>query len=171
MALNFYILFIYLLIGLYTDVRYSKLPNWLTVSGVLVGVLYHVATDLIGGLIFTLLGLAVSIFVLILLYLFKALSAGDVKLFAGIGAIAGMEFSLYSILYSVLVAGLISVIILIVFKLKFLKKLMYPGYYRLLTILKKEPKHTRESFMDLKIKQFPFMYAVIPGVLITLYYF
>ncbi|MGN8645407.1 A24 family peptidase [Gracilibacillus sp. HCP3S3_G5_1] len=171
MYLNFYILFIYLLIAFYTDVRYSKIPNWLTISGVLVGVLYHVATGLVGGLIFTLLGLVVSTFVLILLYLFKALSAGDVKLFAGIGAITGMEFSLYSILYSVIMAGLISLIILIIFKLPPLKILVYHLYYRILTLFKKEPKHDRESFMELKIKQFPFMYAVIPGVLITLSYF
>ncbi|QGH34097.1 prepilin peptidase [Gracilibacillus salitolerans] len=171
MAIHFYILFVYLLIAFYMDVRYSKIPNWLTISGVVVGLLYHVATGLIGGLLFSLLGIVISLFVLILLYLFKALSAGDVKLFAGIGAISGMEFSLYGILYSVIVAGLIGLILIIIFKVNPLKILVYQIYNKVLIILKKEAKYTRERFLELKVKQFPFMYAVIPGILITLYYF
>ncbi|WP_181397439.1 prepilin peptidase [Gracilibacillus dipsosauri] len=171
MSLQFYLLILYILIAFIMDVRFNKIPNWLTVSGVIVGLAYHVITGLIGGLLFSLLGLVVSVLVLLLLYLFKALAAGDVKLFAGVGAIMGMEFSLYGILYSIIFAGLISLIIIIFFKFRVIKKFIFYIYRWVLTIFKKEPKLSMEAFLELKIKQYPFMYAVVPGIVLTMYYF
>ncbi len=171
MTFEYFLLIIYLVIAFYMDVRYSKLPNWLTISGVVVGLAYHTITGIIGGLLFSLLGLIVSTLVLLLMYFIKALGAGDVKLFAGIGAIMGMEFSLYGILYSIIFAGLISLIIIILFKLGSFKKVIFYLYSWFMKIVKREPKHSLESFLDIKIKQYPFMYAVIPGILLTLYYF
>src|SRR5699024_8977725 len=159
MPFYFYLLIIYVAVAFYTDIRYNKIPNWLTIGGVVAGIGYHVITGMIGGLLYSLLGITVSSFVLILLYLFKALAAGDVKFFAGVGAITGMEFSLYAILYSVIFAGIIGAIIMILFKFNALKKFLFHIYKRVCTVLKKKPAHTQDSFLELKIKQFPFMYA------------
>ncbi|WP_058305880.1 A24 family peptidase [Gracilibacillus massiliensis] len=171
MSLHFYLLIVYVVIAFYMDIRYNKIPNWLTITAVIVGIGYHLVTGMLGGVFFSLLGIVISVFVLILLYFFKALAAGDVKFFAGVGALTGMEFSLYSILYSVIFAGFISLIILLLFKFKVLKKFIFYTYRWILTKLKKEPKHSLDSFLELKIKHYPFMYAVVPGILVTFYYF
>lgn len=171
MSFYIYLLILYVVIAFYMDVRYHKIPNWLTMSGIIVGMIYHLLTGMIGGLLFSLLGIAVSAAVLILFYVFKALAAGDVKFFAGFGAITGMEFSLYSIFYSIIFAGMIGAIIMILFRFNVFKKVIYRIYDWVLTKLQREPAHSRKSFLELKIKQFPFMYAVLPGVLVTFYYF
>lgn len=122
-ALQDYILFILLIIAFYTDVRHKKLPNWLTVSGMLVGVIFHLITAGVDGLIFSFLGLLVGGGIFLLLYLFKTIGAGDVKLFAAIGAIVGVKMVLYIMMYSIIFAGMLSVIILL-FTRMFLSKLL-----------------------------------------------
>jgi len=74
------------------DVRYRRIPNWLTVTGVLVGMLINfLIGPPEGGLIFALKGLAAGFFVYIVFYAIRAMGAGDVKLMAAVGALAGAE--------------------------------------------------------------------------------
>ncbi len=107
LQLNDYCLFAYLLIALYWDVRHSKLPNWLTAGGVAFGFVYHLIANGLDGLIFSVIGCLVAGLIFMILYVFKALGAGDVKLFAAIGAIVGTELVLQLMMYSIIFAGLI----------------------------------------------------------------
>src|ERR1017187_8533560 len=67
------------------DVRYRRIPNWLTVSGVLVGVALNAAIGLPeAGTAFALEGLALGFGVYFLLYVLHAMGAGDVKLMAAV---------------------------------------------------------------------------------------
>ncbi len=72
------------------DVRSRRIPNWLTVSGVVLGVALNTA---IGrpqaGAAFALEGLAMGFGLYFILYLLHAMGAGDVKLMAAVGALAG----------------------------------------------------------------------------------
>ena len=163
---HYYILAIFLIIAFYLDARFSKLPNWLTISGVVVGLGIHLTTDGLAGLVFSLLGLVCRTVVLLLLYIFKALGAGDVKLFAAIGALTGMQFALYGIMYSVLFAGLIGVILLI-YKQPWMRRAIE-------AVINWGRKLASRESVELKSKeivQFPFMYAVMPGILVSAYYF
>jgi prepilin peptidase CpaA len=74
------------------DVRYRRIPNWLTVAGVMVGLLINfLIGPPEGGLIFALKGLAAGFFIYLFFYAVRAMGAGDVKLMAAVGALAGME--------------------------------------------------------------------------------
>lgn len=169
MAMNYYILAVFILIALYKDVRYSKIPNWLTVSGVFSGIGYFFIVDGFPGFFFSALGAVVSTAILLLLYLFKGVGAGDVKLFAAIGAITGMEFSLYSMMYSILFAGLIAILLLL-YRRKFVKRMVYICYTFIVSIFSKD-KEMKTELNQTEIVRFPFMYAVFPGVIATVYLF
>ena len=74
------------------DVRYRRIPNWLTVTGVLVGLLINfLIGPPEGGILFALEGLGVAFFVYLVLYAIRAMGAGDVKLMAAVGTLAGVE--------------------------------------------------------------------------------
>jgi prepilin peptidase CpaA len=163
-----YLLFVYLIIALIFDIKFHKIPNWLTAGGMLVGILFHMVTGGIDGLIFSFLGLLVAGAIFLVLYVFKAIGAGDVKLFAGIGAIVGVQIALYMMMYSIIVAGLLGIIILL-FTRTFLQKMTSAFFAFVGSILSKDLS-SLEEFKTTKSTRFPFMYAVIPAVVLTYYY-
>jgi prepilin peptidase CpaA len=169
MALYFYPFIVFLLTALFFDGRYGRIPNWLTVSGAVLGLLFHVVLNGINGLIFSVIGLVAGFVLMLILYLFKAIGAGDVKLFGAIGAFSGIEFTLYGIMYSVIYAGLIGLVLLIL-RRDFIRRMMGVFY----KILELKSSSTKEEVLeDYKKKEaltFPFMYAVIPGMITTYYY-
>lgn len=167
-ALQDYFLFILLAIAFYTDVRYKKLPNWLTAGAMLLGVVYHLIAGGVDGLIFAFLGLLVGGGIFLVLYIFKVIGAGDVKLFAAIGAIVGVNVVLYIMMYSVVFAGIFAIIILL-FTRTFLVKLLDAFTQLAGSILTRDFKKL-ETYKTTKATRFPFMYAVIPAVIVAYYY-
>ncbi len=74
------------------DVRYRRIPNWLTLLGVLVGLgLNAFLYQGWPGLRLSVLGLAMGFGVYFALYALRAMGAGDVKLMAAIGSMVGWQ--------------------------------------------------------------------------------
>ena len=72
------------------DVRYRRIPNWLTAIGVLLGLgLNTFLYQGWPGLRFSLMGLGLAFGIYFGLYAVRAMGAGDVKLMAAIGALVG----------------------------------------------------------------------------------
>lgn len=153
----------------YFDIRYHRLPNWLTVSGMVVGIGHAFILKGLAGLLFSLAGLAAGFAAMLILHLFKAVEAGDVKLFAALGALTGIEFSLYSVMHSIVFASLYAVIILAVRKLLW-TKLLETFRAFLLTHASNHTGYIRSLLQSGKIHM-PFMYAVVPGVIVTVFYY
>ena len=77
------------------DVRYRKIPNWLTLSGVLLGlglnwwVGSQLGPEAGFGVFRAVKGLWLAFVIYFPLYLLRGMGAGDVKLMAAVGALAG----------------------------------------------------------------------------------
>ncbi len=175
------LLIVFVLAGFYADIRTHKLPNTLTLSGVALGLANGFLTPALQsgnaasggrffaegwqGLLASAQGMAVGFAIMFVLYLFGALGAGDVKLFAAIGAFMGAPFAIESSICSILYAGAIGLSILIGKKLLFARLgsvifgiIGFVGW-RDTTVLRMKKS---------EMLRFPFMYAVLPAVLTLL---
>lgn len=96
----------------YTDWRYRRIPNWLTVSGFILGL----AANGFGGsgaLKSSLLGAGVALLVLLPLVALRGLGAGDWKLMGAVGACVGVKHLLPVLLFTVLVNAAMALIAVI----------------------------------------------------------
>ncbi len=91
------------------DVRSQRVPNYLTLPGCGIGLMYHLLADGKNGLMFSFVGLVLGICLLLFFYLLGGMGAGDVKLMGAIGALLGWEGVLKAFLFSALVGGLYSI--------------------------------------------------------------
>jgi prepilin peptidase CpaA len=91
--------------AIYTDLRWSRIPNWLTFSAMGMGLVVQVCIEGLQGALSSVTGLALGMGLFLLPYACKAIGAGDVKLMAAIGAIVGLSGVLSVAALSVLAGG------------------------------------------------------------------
>jgi prepilin peptidase CpaA len=91
------------------DWRSRRIPNWLTVSGLLLGVGGNTALFGWAGLKSALAGAGLPLFLLLPVVLLRGLGAGDWKLMGGLGALVGQHQIVKVLLATVIVAGLIAI--------------------------------------------------------------
>ena len=87
-----------------------KVPNWITFPMILCGWAYSFAMGGFAGLGFSLLGTAVGLALLYVLYAVGGMGAGDVKLLAGIGAWVYTEHVLNIFIATTIVGAIMAVI-------------------------------------------------------------
>lgn len=103
---------VFTLTAMVSDLRTRTLPNWLTVSGFAVGILFHLITNGLSGLGFAMGGFAVGFGILLVLWLIGGGGGGDVKLMGAVGAWLGPQMTLVVFLLSTLFALLGSMVVL-----------------------------------------------------------
>lgn len=91
------------------DWRSSRIPNWLTVTGLLTGLASHSILGGWNGAKIALVGAALPLVVLLPPVLLRGLGAGDWKLMGALGALLGWPRILSVLLASVFLAGLLAV--------------------------------------------------------------
>ncbi len=91
-----------------------KVPNWITFPLVLGGWIYSTASFGWEGLLWSLVGTAVGLLLLIPAYAIGGMGAGDVKLLAGIGAWVWAATTLYAFCVSAIVGGIIALVMVMV---------------------------------------------------------
>lgn len=150
-----------------TDIRTMKIPNKLTITAMITGLIVHGIQGGWLGLAFAGKGLLAGFFILLIMYWIGAVGAGDVKLFGGIGAWMGTLFTVQCVVYSVLIAGLIGLLISL-WRKETMSRIRraaggLAGFFvlRSFTFL----KGSREEQLH-----FPFMLAVLPGYICACLY-
>jgi prepilin peptidase CpaA len=109
------------------DIKTRRIPNWLSLSGALLGIglnafLAEAFTTWEAGLWFSLEGLGLAFAIYFVLYLLHGMGAGDVKLMAAVGAVAGPGGWLWILVLTCL-AGAVAGLLLIAAKGRFRKTL------------------------------------------------
>jgi len=92
------------------DWRSRRIPNWLTVPGLLSGVVVHALIAGGPGALFALKGAGLALILLLPLVALRALGAGDWKLMGAVGAFLGWKLFLFVLLGSILASGIMAVV-------------------------------------------------------------
>jgi prepilin peptidase CpaA len=95
-----------------TDLRSRRIPNWLTLSGVSAGLLFNGVIHGLPGLKTSLGGMALGFGAYFVLYCLRAMSAGDVKLMAAVGAIVGPSDWVAVFIASAVAGGVLAVVLM-----------------------------------------------------------
>jgi prepilin peptidase CpaA len=134
-------LIVMLLAAAVFDILYRRIPNWLTVTGVVLGLAMNAVIGAPeAGLLFSVVGLLVGFTVYAVLYALRAMGAGDVKLMAAIGALVGWE-RWFGIFFITALIGGVMALILVVSRGRLKKTLFNVGF------ILSEMKHARPAYL------------------------
>ena len=107
------VLFTLLVAAAVIDVRKHRIPNWLTLSGLVFGLGYSafVPFYMQHGFLFALGGAAIGFGMLFPMWLLRMLGAGDVKLMAMTGALLGAQSIWLALVGSLIAGGLCALLV------------------------------------------------------------
>ena len=92
------------------DLRQHRIPNWLTYPGMVLGfVLRAVLFGWKGGLLSALAGFLLAGGIMFVFYVVRAMGAGDVKIMAAIGALAGPHQVVTVLLATAICGGVLAI--------------------------------------------------------------
>ena len=97
----------------YYDVRYRRIPNPYVLAGLVGGLLINTLFGGMPGLVSSVGGCLLAFGLMLVLHVLGAMGAGDVKLFAAIGAVVGLKLVLPTFLVVVLTGGALALVTMI----------------------------------------------------------
>jgi prepilin peptidase CpaA len=92
-----WILLIFLVAGALIDLREQRIPNAITVTAIVVGILIHFYLNGFQGAAFALGGFVVGMIFLLPFYILGGMGAGDVKLMGAAGAFLGPHSAILAV--------------------------------------------------------------------------
>jgi prepilin peptidase CpaA len=101
------------LIAAWLDWRTRRIPNWLTLPALALGIGANALADGWPGVKASLEGAGLALLILLPFVLMRGLGAGDWKLMAAVGALLGPFLLLIALLASVFVSGLMAMVHLV----------------------------------------------------------
>jgi prepilin peptidase CpaA len=97
----------------YYDVRYRRIPNAFVLAAFSGGVVMNTILGGLQGIYSSLTGCVLAFVLMFMLHVFGAMGAGDVKLFAAIGAVTGVQLVVPTFIVVILTGGLLAVVSII----------------------------------------------------------
>lgn len=148
----------------FTDWRWRRIPNWLTVPAAAAGLAVNSAAWHWAGLKSSAEGLGLGLLLLFPFVLIRALGAGDWKLVGALGTLLGPHELLVVLFVAVLIAGVMA-LVLVIYKHRFGEMLRNMG--RLLFALATgHPGHPTVSLDNPESLKVPFGVAVAIAALV-----
>jgi prepilin peptidase CpaA len=94
------------------DLRYRRIPNWVVLAGLVLGLGVNTFLFAWAGLQRSLLGLGLAFLIYFPLYLLRGMGAGDVKLMAAVGSIVGWADWIGIFFFTAIVGGIVAIALL-----------------------------------------------------------
>lgn len=145
-----------------SDIRTRRIPNRLTLSTLVSGLLLHAVIDGWSGVAYSGWGVVAGFVPAVILYACRAIGAGDVKLFAALGAWMGAAFTWQTFLYSILFGGIIAAILMV-----YHYRSIGQRFVRVCLLLVGTKSISSIQPILNKPKTFPFMTAVFPAACVV----
>ena len=95
------------------DIRFRRIPNWLVLTGLVLGLGLNTFWFQWRGARASLMGIGLAFLIYFPLYLLRGMGAGDVKLMAAIGAIVGAANWFGIFIVSSLLGGVVAIVLLL----------------------------------------------------------
>lgn len=95
---------------IYYDVRYRRIPNPFVLATLISGLTLNIAAGGVHGGLSSIAGCVLAFILMLFLHVFGAMGAGDVKLFAAIGSVIGVQLVLPTFVVVVLTGGLLALV-------------------------------------------------------------
>ncbi|HHV44659.1 MAG TPA: prepilin peptidase [Firmicutes bacterium] len=121
-----------LLVCSYTDYRYNRIYNWVTLPLIGFGLLVNGIYGRWPGFLSSLYGCIAASLPLYLAFLMGGMGGGDVKLMGAVGALKGVEFAVLAMVLSAGIGGLWALLLLVRHRklISFLQWLLSGRQYR-----------------------------------------
>lgn len=97
----------------YTDYRWRRIPNWLTVPGLVLGIAVNSIARGWAGTKASLLGAGLGLLILLPFVLVRSLGAGDWKLVGALGAFLGPQHLITVLFATLLIAGVMALVLVV----------------------------------------------------------
>lgn len=159
------VLLISLSMSFYYDIREHKIKNFITIPAALIGCLINFMEKGLSGLSFSVEGWLTPVIFLILFYYINVMGAGDIKLFAAIGAIMGLPFVIFSFTFTVCLGSIIGLALMIKRRALLFRMRILLNYFLFSVATRKLSPYVSKN--DLSSK-FAFSVAIIPGTCLQL---
>lgn len=145
-------LLVMLAVAAYFDIRYRRIPNLISVVGLVVALILHaIIAPVWPGLRFSLSGFGLAFGIYIVLYSIRAMGAGDVKIMAAAGAMLGWADWMGLFIVTAILGG-IAALILVISKRRLKKTLWNVGF--VLTEMKSgRPAYLGNEELDVRSKK------------------
>lgn len=127
------------------DVRSRRVPNWLTIALLALGLTARTLAGGLDALAGGLLGTALGTALLIVPFARGWLGGGDVKLLGAIGAWLGPEFIVWSALYGTAAGGVLSVVYVLGFVPREVRQDVMANFKAMLLLRRVEAPPVREA--------------------------
>ncbi len=100
------------------DIRFRRIPNWLTLTGILLGFALNILVVYyerpLQGVKYSAIGMVCAFAVYFIFYLIHAMGAGDVKLMAAVGTIVANPWNWFGIfIATALIGGIFALVLLL----------------------------------------------------------
>ncbi len=105
------VLIILVIAAAFSDLRTRRIPNWLTAPGAALGIALQIWYGGVEGAVLSLSGAALGFIAFMFLYIAGGMGAGDVKLFAAVGAFAGPRMLVVIFICTGLLGGIAAIVI------------------------------------------------------------